>query len=114
MGVVCFCFVLWLLSHGSFLCILDINTSLDIRIGLPVLEVQEMQVSSLSLKIPWSTKWQATPVFLPGKFHGQKSLMGYSHWGCKESDMTEHTHTASLLPYSGYRRIYLCFLLVCI
>ena len=36
-----------------------------------------------------------TPVFLPGKSHGQKSLAGYSPWGCKESDMTEQlsTHT---------------------
>ena len=30
-----------------------------------------------------------TPVFLPGEFHEQKSLMGYSLWGCKESDTTE-------------------------
>ena len=34
-----------------------------------------------------------TPVFLPGKFHGKKSLVGYSLWGHNESDMTEHTHT---------------------
>ena len=32
-------------------------------------------------KIPWSRKWQLTPVFLPGKFHGQRSLVGYSPWG---------------------------------
>ena len=43
-------------------------------------------------KIPWSRKWQPTPVFLPGKFHRQKSLTGYSPWSCKESDPTEHTH----------------------
>ena len=30
-----------------------------------------------------------TPVFLPGESHGQRSLLGYSPWGCKESDMTE-------------------------
>jgi len=30
--------------------------------------------------------------FLPGKFHGQKNLAGYSPWGLKKSDMTEHTH----------------------
>ena len=42
-------------------------------------------------KIPWSRKWTATPVFLPGKLHGQSSLTGYSPWGCKESDMTGHT-----------------------
>ena len=42
-------------------------------------------------KIPWRRKWQPTPGFLPGKFHGQGSLAGYSPWGCKESDMTERT-----------------------
>ena len=43
---------------------------------------------------PWVGKWQSTPVFLPGKPHGQESLAGYSPWGCKESDMTERlTHT---------------------
>ena len=40
-------------------------------------------------KIPWSRKWQVTPVFLPGKFYGQRSLAGYSPWGHKESDKTE-------------------------
>ena len=44
-------------------------------------------------KIPWSRKWQPTPVFLPGKSHGQRNLMGYSLWGCKELDMTERAHT---------------------
>ena len=32
---------------------------------------------------------QPTPVFLPGESHGQRSLMGYSTWGCTEWDMTE-------------------------
>ena len=41
-------------------------------------------------KISWSRKWQPSPVFLPGKFHGQWSLVGYSSGGHKESDMTEH------------------------
>ena len=40
----------------------------------------------------WNKKWQLSPVFLPGKFHGQRSLAGYSPWGHKELDMTEHTH----------------------
>ena len=40
-------------------------------------------------KIPWRTKWQPTPVFLPGKSYGQRSLEGYSPWGCKALDMTE-------------------------
>ena len=38
---------------------------------------------------PWRRKWQPTPVFLPGKFHGQRSLAGYSPRGHKELDMTE-------------------------
>ena len=37
----------------------------------------------------FNNKWQPTPVFLPGESNGQRSLMGYSPWGCKESDMTE-------------------------
>ena len=40
-----------------------------------------------------SRKWQPSTVFLPGKSHGQRSLVGYSPWGCKELDMTEHIHT---------------------
>ena len=40
-------------------------------------------------KSPWSRKWQLTPVFLPGKSHGQRRLAGYSPWGCKELDTTE-------------------------
>ena len=34
-------------------------------------------------KIPWRREWQPTLVFLPGEFHGQRSLAGYSPWGCK-------------------------------
>ena len=43
-------------------------------------------------KIPWRRKWQPTPVFLPGEPHGWRSLVGYSPWGCKESDRTEQLH----------------------
>ena len=42
-------------------------------------------------KIPWRRKWQPTPVFLPGKSHGQRSLAGYSPWGLTESDTTKVT-----------------------
>ena len=52
-------------------------------------------------KVPWRKKWQPTPVFLPGKSHGQRSLTGYSPWACKESDVTERTHT-SLLGVEGW------------
>ena len=40
-------------------------------------------------KIPWRREWQPTPVFLPGRFHGQRSLAGYSPWDRKESNTTE-------------------------
>ena len=53
-------------------------------------------------KIPWRRKWQLTPLFLPGQSHGQRSLVGFSPWGQKESDMTEwltHTHPWTNLFY---------------
>ena len=48
-------------------------------------------------KIPWRRKWQLTPVLLPGKFHGLRSLVGYSPWGRKESDTTEQIHFTSVI-----------------
>ena len=47
-----------------------------------------MWVQSLGQEDPLEKEMQPTPVFLPGKSHGQGSLVGYSLWGCKESDMT--------------------------
>ena len=44
-------------------------------------------------KIPWRRAWQPTPVFLPGKSHEQRGLVGYSPWSHKELDTTEtHIH----------------------
>ena len=40
----------------------------------------------------WRRQWQPTPILLPGKSHGRRSLVGYSSWGCKESDTTEQLH----------------------
>ena len=45
-------------------------------------------------KIRWRSKWQFTPVFLPGESHGKRSMVGYNLWGCKESDTTEATEHA--------------------
>ena len=45
-------------------------------------------------EMPWRRAWQPTPVFLHGESHGQRSLVGYSPWGCKESDMAEVTFHA--------------------
>ena len=43
--------------------------------------------------IPWRRKWHSIPVCLPEESHGQRSLAGYSPWGGKQLDMTEHTTT---------------------
>ena len=51
--------------------------------------MQETWVQSQVRKIPWRKEWLPTPVFLPGEFHGQRNLVGYSPWGCKELDTTE-------------------------
>ena len=49
-------------------------------------------------KIPWKRKWQPTPVFLPGKSHGQRSLMGYSPWGRRVGDdWSDLAHTCTLI-----------------
>ena len=39
--------------------------------------------------IPWKRKWLPTPVFFPGGFHGQRSLVGYGPWACKEPNTPE-------------------------
>ena len=49
-------------------------------------------------KISWRKKWQPTPVFLLGKSHGQRTLEGYSPWGRKKSDTTEHARMHFELP----------------
>ena len=54
--------------------------------------MRETQVQSLGWKILWRRKWQPTLVFLPGKSHGQRSAVGYSAGGRKETDMTEQLH----------------------
>ena len=66
--------------------------------------MQEARVQPSIRKIPWRRKWQSTPVFLPGISYGQRSLVGYSPWGCKELDIT--------VWLTLYTYIYLCVLLL--
>ena len=63
--------------------------------------MQETQVQSLSWDDPWRKKWHPTPVFLPGKSLGQRSLVGCSPWGPKESHTTEQLHFHFSLPCIG-------------
>ena len=57
--------------------------------------MQETQVLSLGQEDPLEKRWLPTPVFLPGKSHKQRSLVGYNPWGLKVLDTTEqltHAH----------------------
>ena len=64
-------------------------------------------------EIPCRKKWQSIPGFLPGKFGGRRSLVGYSPWGGKESDMTEQLRlrlshiwdllVGTLFPFHSYK-----------
>ena len=63
--------------------------------------MQKIQDVDLILgKIPWSRKWPPAPVFLPGKFHGQRILAGYNTWSHQEMDRAEllniHTYNYDL------------------
>ena len=66
-----------------------------VKTCLPMQEMGETQVQFLGWEEPCSREWQPPPVFLPGKSHGQRSLVGYSPWVAKSRTQlaTEHTHT---------------------
>ena len=78
---------------------------------------QRCRFNSWVKKVSWRRKWQPASVFLPGKFNGERSLVGYSLWDHKESDTTEQlstnkTHTrpmtflrASLKPPRRYHHV---------
>ena len=79
--------------------------------SLPIRETQETRVRFLGQEDLIEKEWQPTPVFLPGKFHGQKNLVGYSPWVHKESDTTDHTHAYTHThthtpPYKDVKSIY--------
>ena len=63
-------------------------------------QYRKFRFSSWVRKIPWRRKWQPNAVFLPGESHGQRSLVGYTLWGCRESDMTEQLSTQAWLLYN--------------
>ena len=59
--------------------------------------VQDTWVKSLGKEDPLKKQWQLTPVFWPEESHGQRTLAGYSPWGCKELDMTEPLNNSKAL-----------------
>ena len=95
--------LLWLVLHVGF------PGGPVVKNPPPMQETQDTQILSLVWNISWSRKWQPTPVFLPGKSNGQRSLADYSLWDHRESDTTErlrtrtaqcgvHYHTLSCIP----------------
>ena len=58
------------------------------------------------MNIPCRMKWLPTPVFLPGKFHGQRSLTGYSQWGREESEQLSYEHTVVVEEWGGGARVH--------
>ena len=64
-----------------------------LRVCLAMQEMQETQIWSWFGEIPWRRKWPPTPVYLPGKSYGQRSLVGCSPWPCTVGHdfATEHT-----------------------
>ena len=54
-------------------------------------DIRDMSLIPGSGRFPWRRAWQSTSGFLPGKFHGQRSLAGCSPWGHRELDKTEQT-----------------------
>ena len=71
------------LRRFSITCLIKLPHNLTNQISL---------IGLVSFFLSWRRKWQATPVLLPGKSHGQRSLVSYSPWDCKESDITERLH----------------------
>ena len=83
--------------------------SRKILVPVPVQRRKRRRFDPRVRKIPWSRKWQPVPVFLPGKFHGQRSLVGYSPWVTKSqtqlsksawAHVRAHTHTHTHSPSS--------------
>ena len=70
------------------LCMWSRLVSWDSSTLLLISEIVHVDILATTTTYLWSRKWQPTSVFLPGKSHGQKSLVDYGPWGCKESDMT--------------------------
>ena len=53
-------------------------------------------------KIPWRRKWQPTPVFLPRKHHGHRSLVEYNPWDCKKIGLTYQVNSINQISFIIY------------
>ena len=87
--------ILYHLSLSSVLCPLFHRVPVTSQVLLTTAMHQHLQMISIGVNKHKTRRrqWQPTPVLLPGKSHGRRSLIGYSPWGHKESNMTEQWHT---------------------
>ena len=89
--------VIWFISWagvGKIPWLLQDTLPTPVFMGFPGSSDGETWVQSLGWETSWRREWKPTPVFLPTEFHVWRSLVGYSLWGCKESDTTEWLSTA--------------------
>ena len=85
----------WFGGLFVYLIIDSISFLVIILFKLPVsfwLSFDKLVYRNLSIFFPWRRQWHPTPVLLPGKSHGRRSLVGCSPWGHEESDTTERLH----------------------
>ena len=94
LGLICISFVIHLFTYkGTSLVAQTVKSS-------SCLQCRRSGFDPWVRKILWRRKWQPTPVLLPGKSHGPRSLVGHSPWGRRESDTTERLHFTSLLLFT--------------
>ena len=87
-----FTFFFFLIAQKSplnFSALYYCSTSLVAQMAKNLPAMWETWVQCLGKIDPLRREWLPTPVFLPGEFHGQRSLVAYAPWGCKESDMAK-------------------------
>ena len=100
-GIISFFFFLWL-SNVDWVYIYT-GGSVVKKIYLQCRRHRRLGFSG---KIPWSRKWQPTPVFLPAEFHGQRSLAVCSPWGCKELDPIEATENICIYTHCILKAVF--------
>ena len=86
-------YLAFLENHSSWWWLAQYESSLEViwewHFIIICLQCGRPECDPCVCKVPWRREWQLTPVFLPGKFHGQRKLAGYSPWDCKELDTTK-------------------------
>ena len=80
----------------------------ECQASLSITNFQSYILTSWLHSPSWRRKWQPIPELSPGKFHGERRLMGYIPWGCKELDTTEHTHTVTICSDFGAQENKVC------